>query len=187
MSLKKKKRNQVFLNYPKLCSLNSGGLPQKLFSLVFFFSSSSSCSLSLPPSLWTGFTYPRLPWTHSAPKYEDDHELLILLQQPHHRLKLWLQARATPKPPVILIRTFRKNNFLEGTFNEVQFLWIFVVVCLLFCSFPIVETKGLLFWKIGLSCRGATPLMEVENLRIQLRICRYICTGMFSPWLPSGT
>lgn len=45
-----KKRNQALLNYPKLCSLNiigSGGLLQKLFSLVFFF----FFFLPLPPSL----------------------------------------------------------------------------------------------------------------------------------------
>lgn len=37
---------------------------------------------------------------------------------------------------------------------------LLLFVCLLFCIFPIVETKGLLFWKIDLSYRGVTPFME---------------------------
>lgn len=85
MSLKKK-RNQAFLNYPKLCSLNSGGLLQKLFSLVFFF-----FLLSPSPSLPLIGQVLHIPCyleTHSATKYEDGHKLLIFLQQPHHLLKL---------------------------------------------------------------------------------------------------
>lgn len=42
-------------------------------------------------------------------------------------------------------------------FGFCGFLLLFV--CLLFFTFPIVETKGLLFWKIGLSYRGVTPFM----------------------------
>lgn len=84
-----KKRNQAFLNYPKLCSLNiigSGGLLQKLSSLVFFF-----FLLSPSPSLPLFGQVLHIPGcleTHSATKYEDGHELLIFLQQPHHLLKL---------------------------------------------------------------------------------------------------
>lgn len=35
--MSQKKRNQAFLNYPKLYSLSSGGLLQKLFFFSFLF------------------------------------------------------------------------------------------------------------------------------------------------------